>query len=158
MPVPTAVFNRTLTNLGPLTTTFTPAPGCTALAGQTAGAAIFCDPVFDDNALPPVNGHQVPCGAVSCTPQDLASCYPNGKAQQSIVATDYEMTQPYHSPGYYCPAGWTAVGSAAFEVALAQATRTDLAVSDMPKGYDAFVSNFALALGPSETVTVCCPR
>ncbi|TQV99807.1 hypothetical protein IF1G_02022 [Cordyceps javanica] len=144
----TGVFNRTLTNLGPLTTTFTPAPSCSALASEPGAGYIFwAGPL---NAARPANGQHVPYGSVACTPQDLATCYPDGEARQSILARGYEFTQPYHSPGYYCPAGWTAVASASFDSAWGN--------RDMPTGYDAVVTAFALeVLRPSETVTVCCP-
>ncbi|OAA74032.1 hypothetical protein ISF_00933 [Cordyceps fumosorosea ARSEF 2679] len=158
MPSETAVFNRTLTNLGPLTTAFTPAPSCTALPSQSDAGFIFWHRTFDGDG--PANGADVPYGSVACTPQDLATCYPSGAARQSILASGgYEFTQPYHSPGYRCPAGWTAVASASYDDAWSELSALAHNLSaPAPRGYDAVVTAFAIsALAPSETVTVCCP-
>lgn len=150
MPSATAVFNRTLTNLGPLTTTFTPGPSCTALASQSNAGFIFARSGYG-NDLESANGPNFPYGSVACTPQDLATCYPNGKERQSILATGYEFTQAYNSPGYHCPSGWTAVASA---------TLPDLSSNrTVPSGYDAYATGFALsAMASGETMTMCCPR
>lgn len=150
MPSATAVFNRTLTNLGPLTTTFTPAPSCTALASQSSAGYIFARGGYG-NGLAPANGPNFAYGSVACTPQDLATCYPNGRERQSILASGYEFTQAYNSPGYHCPDGWAAVASA---------TLADMSGSRaVPSGYDAYATGFAVsALASGETMTLCCPR
>lgn len=157
MPTTTEVFARTLTNLGPLTTTFTAAPSCTALAKQPHGGYIYVHYPGAGNYSFPI--HFAP---VECTAQNFASCLPNGEARQHVLEHDDVWTQAYNSPGLHCPSGWTTVmsvtGASASAIAktLSSPDDYDLTTDDLTSGR---LEAFALsALAPTEAVTLCCPR
>lgn len=135
-----------------MTATFTPAPSCAALPSQSDAGFLF----FYKGQTDQIYGVKGAYGPVACTPQDFASCLPGGTARQSILAHDNLDTIPYHSPGLYCPAGWSAVATATASVAWD--AYTGAAVPE-PSGINLAVTGFAmLALAPSEAVTICCPR
>lgn len=112
----------TFTNLGPLTTTFTPAPSCSASNRIGLGY------------LQPESGDVVIELLGQCTSQFdyFTGCIPSTTTKSmttptpTFTATSYEGIEEYmenmidwagggayYSPGLYCPSGWTTVGMAA---------------------------------------------
>ncbi|KAL4816969.1 hypothetical protein BDW67DRAFT_184423 [Aspergillus spinulosporus] len=100
------------TNLGPITTTFTPAPACTASNQVSIG---YVDEYF--------NGVNVYAAyGVQCTSTvDYFDCIPTTTPEPTSTATasddDYDELPwvgygVYYSPGLYCPKGWKTVGMA----------------------------------------------
>lgn len=147
MPAATTALGLTFTNLGPLTTTFTPAPSCTDLAKQSGVGQIFQNAEQGSN-----NGS--PYGSVGCSAQDIASCVPNGDVRQSINDHEYYYTIAYNSPGLQCPSGWEAKSSDVPPSAHAAAS-----TSGADKNIHKVVRPLAVAfLDPGESVTFCCPR
>ncbi|KAI1374871.1 hypothetical protein F4677DRAFT_159533 [Hypoxylon crocopeplum] len=101
MPATTEYFGHTITNLGPLTTTFTVSPACTTAtdtvyyANASALASFFGQPV--------------------CSTPSYGDCFPSGAVLDSIVrsewATPGQDAVIYFSPGLVCPSGWTTAGT-----------------------------------------------
>lgn len=157
MPTVTAAFGLTLTNLGPLTTTFTPAPSCTALVAQSDAGYVLSGNGFS------VGDAWYPYGPVACTPQDLRGCLPDGAARQPIRERngDDQFTLPYNSPAYHCPEGWTVAATAtAASISVTVSSISAAGENAQPLvGFSFVLAGFVVtALAPTETMTVCCPR
>ncbi|KAI0884907.1 uncharacterized protein GGS22DRAFT_164614 [Annulohypoxylon maeteangense] len=97
------------TNLGPLTTTFTPAPECT----EVISGIIFTQTGTDGNTTT----HKYH----SLGPSDTSKCYPSG----------FEVMSAFYSPGR-CPSGWS---SACGSVYIASETITETTATCCPLGY-----------------------
>lgn len=98
MPI-TSVSGVSLTNLGPLTTTFTPPPSCL----QSNGMMMYAEPT-----------DLLPVGYISCD-WDMESCLPSQSKRTTTDTeeTPYTQVVTYFSPGIVCPADWKTVGTAA---------------------------------------------
>ncbi|KAJ3472807.1 hypothetical protein NLG97_g10704 [Lecanicillium saksenae] len=152
MPTATSFLGHALTNLGPLTTTFKPAPSCTALATQPEAGYIMDSK--GDSAL------WRPFGPRACAFQDLEACLPNGKERQQFLESRGRFPLPYHSPAHQCPEGWAAATAAtASAVSESVASAFPTSKDDQPfGGLDNILDNFVVtALAPTETLTICCP-
>lgn len=159
MPTATSLSAFALTNLGPLTTTFT-APASCSTAYQTLLApvdypAFFIQWAADCNYLPPADCH--PYG-------DVFNSMGSSARGGNPTANNYI---PYQSPGLFCPSNWATVGAATklnpsssstsgvFDVWGATPTNTiKHPRSFFQPGLDVFLS----ALDPGETAIACCPR
>ena len=147
----------TVTNMGPLLTTFTAPASCTTgreLLKIASSESIFVDAWFNQC------GSQVLMGT-------LKECWPSGAATvDEFVSRNYRNPTTgllgYYSPGIACPAGWTTAGvttrntdgspgsaSGAFSLPAPTITRPD---------YLDFIPGFAQIIDPGETAAVCCPR
>jgi hypothetical protein len=155
MQTATSLSGFSLTNNGPLTTTFTAPASCSTTYETMLGAAT--DPTdIQWRAqclwLPPVD------------------CNPAGSVIQSIDSSA-EGSNPtagmilvYHSLRFVCPSGWATVGAAA------KLNPTSTSISGAFTQYDAIVTGsqfpffepdldvFPAALNPGETAVVCCTR
>ncbi|KAF4471994.1 hypothetical protein FALBO_1099 [Fusarium albosuccineum] len=104
MPSLTEYFGYTVTNLGPLTTTYTPPAACTT---QTTDGVYFANASHIDIAL----------GQPSCGIPSAGKCVPSGSALDKLREPFDETPQQgffyYHSPGVVCPSGWTTAGTLA---------------------------------------------
>ncbi|CBF71527.1 uncharacterized protein ANIA_06821 [Aspergillus nidulans FGSC A4] len=164
------------TNLGPITTTFTPAPACTASNQVSIG--------YVDNFFTGVNVYAA--YGVQCTSTvDYFDCIPTMTPEPTsttavpdddIIWVDYGV---YYSPGLYCPKGWKTVGMAGRDassvltssgVLAPTATRSSRtrAATPTPYGddyYDYYYDEYNLdpasvmksMLEPKQTMALCCP-
>ncbi|KAL3432349.1 hypothetical protein BDV09DRAFT_174450 [Aspergillus tetrazonus] len=169
------------TNLGPITTTFTPAPACTASNQVSIG--------YVDNFFTGVNVYAA--YGVQCTSTvDYSDCIPTTTPEPTsttavsdeddILWVDYGV---YYSPGLYCPKGWKTVGMAGRDassvltssgVLAPTATRPSRtrAATPTPYGddyydyyYDYYYDEYNLdpasvmksMLEPKQTMALCCP-
>jgi hypothetical protein len=151
----TSTSGYTLTNIGPLTTTFT-APASCATAYQ-----IRIAPVDD-----PANFLGLAADCNYLAPDD---CHPYGSVLNSIVSSA-RVANPisanileYQSPGLVCPSGWATVGAATKLSPTSTSISGALNVSgEVPNNVSEFfppyLDVFLDALDPSETAIACCPR
>ena len=159
MPTATEFFGLTITNFGPLTTTYTPPPSCTA--GTT------------DHLLYAIsNATTILHGSPTCDHDPVGDCVPEGSSYDVLAskishAWDLGFFN-YHSPGVHCPKGWTTAAvlengeGAASEVKSGVFTNTDTQF-ETPSDPDApsvLGPNeiWPRLLEPSETLVYCCPR
>lgn len=169
----------TFTNLGPLTTTYTPAPSCTASNRVGLGY------------VNPTGGNVYIAYAIQCTSDFnyFTGCTPTTTSAVStptFTATSYEDYEEYedsliewkgfgayYSPGLHCPSGWTTIGMAARDsgssitssgimVPTASATATTkYSADDMYYymfNYEDPASVLKGILEPKQTMALCCPR
>lgn len=154
----------TFTNYAPLTTTYTPAPSCTA---------------SDRLGLGYINHGYVYIGyGVQCTSDvKFEDCLPTATATATSFPeppTDdgWAGIGGYYSPGLYCPSGWETVGVAARDASsslsssgiLSTTPAVTMSSSDPMSYYYATATWDDPAtllknhLEPEQTMAVCCPR
>ncbi len=139
------------TDLGPLTTTFTPAPTCSeslalyegggsSIIGNW-GSTIQCHSYsFTEDGTLSTSTIATQVAAKGCFPPALVT-----KAQLDLGTTvtgDYTPTFGFFSPGYVCPAGFTTACS----VASGDSSGATEVLTLLPM------------LRRGEKVAVCCPR
>lgn len=155
MPTATSISGYSLTNNGPLTTTFT--------------APLSCSTPFDillGYATEPTHFQW----QAQCDFMPPADCNPSGSAIRSIVSSaggsnpTADMILVYHSPGLVCPSGWSTVGAAAKLNPTSTSISGAFNQSDtIPTGsnlgsFEPELDVFLAALDYGETAIVCCPR
>lgn len=156
MPTPTHYFGYAVTNIGPLTTRFTPAPSC-----ATTKPNVYIETqLAETRAL---------FGYPSCDAPKYDGCLPNGKSldilNSHLAAHPHNGNLVYHSPGLKCPSGWRKAGAVAG--GDEQATRqrgvfTSMTIPVMvPNGNPGPLPKlqaYAGILDPGETLVWCCPK
>ena len=156
MPSISIISELTYSNWGPLTTTFTPAPGCTDKPQNV---------ILGASSNP---GTEVM--SVSCQSPDLAGCLPTGShtttpaptSTGGINPTDFYQAS-YFSPGIHCPAGWDTVGVASRKgnasVTSDGAFRYSTSLPKTIYGAQNIgpANGLLQILDPSETAVLCCP-
>ncbi|KAF5571099.1 hypothetical protein FPANT_13618 [Fusarium pseudoanthophilum] len=155
MPTATEYFGITVSNIGPLTTTYTPPPECTRATTDHLVYALESSLV-------------VGFGSPDCQIDPYGKCLPSGAAMDSIIK-EYSNPksagqgfQPFHSPGIHCPEGWTTAGLLAHGDKTGSAYRSGVFTSttsvnlSLPEqmGSDEW---WLKVLEPSETLAWCCP-
>lgn len=158
MPTASLYAYETWTNLGPLTTTFTPAPACTASPTNLVLEVITA----------PNDPYDIPNGFnVECPKRGNTGCYPSGEQRQKIfeTASGLASTVVYHSPGLYCPSGWTTAGTKVpgttgqgLFAPNVYTTRYEEWGPENGMTGNYFAEGVDFLLGPRETLVVCCPR
>ncbi|KAJ4250172.1 hypothetical protein NW762_011987 [Fusarium torreyae] len=156
MPSLTEFFGYTVTNLGPLTTTYTPPPACTT---ETTDHVIFANKTSLEFQF----------GAPTCGIQSVGKCFPSGAAYDDFLNNYWKSpkqgSQNYFSPGVVCPKGWTTAGTLAHGDKTGSAERSGLFTKDPWENYPSEYAKHQLApdsiwldiLDPSETLAYCCP-
>ncbi|KAF5004996.1 hypothetical protein FDECE_8521 [Fusarium decemcellulare] len=152
--VPIEYFGSVFTNLGPLTTTYTPPASCTT---------VTTDRIRFANAT----SIQWAFGAASCGPAPMGDCLPSGSAYDELAS--YYRTQDqdhwdYYSPGVVCPKGWTTAGTLAHGDKTSSAQKSGVFTQDPFERVPAW-EHFYLSpeevwlnvLEASETLAFCCP-
>lgn len=155
MPTATSISGSSLTNNGPLTTTFTAPASCSTAYQIMIGAT--SNPDFFQ-------------WAAQCEWLPPADCNPSGSVIQSIYSSA-EGSNPtagmiivYHSPGLVCPSGWATAGAAAKLNLTSTSISGVFNQSDaIPTGsqfgfFEPELDVFLAALDLGETAVVCCPR
>ncbi|OAA35917.1 hypothetical protein NOR_07725 [Metarhizium rileyi] len=155
MPTPTQYFGYSVTNAGPLTTRFTPAPSCTTAKPN----------VFIQTELGETRGLY---GFPSCSLPKYEGCLPSGKKfdelNHQLSVSPHNGNLVYHSPGLRCPSGWKRVGTVqggAEHATDPDGIFTEITSTALPNGIPHHIPRleaFADILDPSETMVWCCPR
>jgi hypothetical protein len=155
MPTATLVSQATLTNLGPLTTTFTQAASCATVASNV---------VYGFREHPEAIAYSSDCTFTpytDCLPSyDLSRVSPISEA-----ATPALRSITYYSPGIYCPSGWSTVGVAAKAGDGLLSTTgifnpTSLLSTPLPTVFVAAVPVINVlmeVIDKGETAVLCCP-
>lgn len=137
----------TFSNYGPITTTFTPAPSCTATDRLTLAF------IMDDMTQPQF---QVGC-PTSTSDWD---CVPPGTTTSAVWYDEKKWVAlaGYYSPGLYCPSSWETIGMAARGEASLTTSGFLTTSEDKIPYYEEPVTLLASLLEPSQTLALCCPR
>lgn len=140
----------TFHNYGPVTTTYTPAPSCSATDRIVLGT-------IDSDDFPRFM-YNVQCEATS-----YSDCVPSATATPSVTIDKDDWTASvgnYYSPGLYCPSGWSTVGQAGRDGNKPYTTSgvMSFGASDRVPYFDYMPTLLARNLQPSESVALCCPR
>lgn len=171
----------TFTNLGPITTTFTPAPSCTAsdriglgYVNPTGNILILeyaAQATSDVNVSGCIPTSSPTTSATVETTIHLTS--DEQKSAYNAQMIDWEGYGAYYSPGLYCPLGWETIGMAARDASssltssgilvptTATTTTQTYATDDMYYymfNYEDPASVLKDILEPKQTMVVCCPR
>lgn len=155
MPTATEYFGISVSNIGPLTTTYTPPPECTRATTDHLVYALESSLVYG-------------FGSPDCVIDPYGKCLPSGAAMDSIIK-EYSYPKSgqgihaFHSPGIHCPEGWTTAGLLAHGDKTGSAYRSGVFTSTMSvnssrplqMGSDEW---WLRVLEPSETLAWCCPR
>ncbi|KAF5613216.1 uncharacterized protein FSUBG_946 [Fusarium subglutinans] len=155
MPTATEYFGMSVSNIGPLTTTYTPPPECTRATTDHLVYALESSLVYG-------------FGSPDCVIDPYGKCLPSGAAMDSIIK---EYSNPksgqglhaFHSPGIHCPEGWTTAGLLAHGDKTGSAYRSGVFTSTtsvnssqpLQMGSDEW---WLKVLEPSETLAWCCPK
>ncbi|KAJ5931101.1 hypothetical protein N7466_006594 [Penicillium verhagenii] len=132
----------TFSNIGPMTTTFTPAPTCT------------------NNLF--VGGTEVPNSQwpVNCAADSFSGCIPPGMTTTATATTrnlNLPWEKAYFSPGIYCPSGWATMGTAARETNTISSSGVLTTHRYNYGDWDNPAKMLASILDTSETLAICCP-
>ncbi|KLO79631.1 uncharacterized protein LW93_13328 [Fusarium fujikuroi] len=154
MPTATEYFGISVSNIGPLTTTYTPPPECTRATTDHLVYALESSLVYG-------------FGSPDCVIDPYGKCLPSGAAMDSIIK-EYSYPKSgqgihvFHSPGIDCPEGWTTAGLLAHGDKTGSAYRSGVFTSTtsvnsshpLQMGSDEW---WLRVLEPSETLAWCCP-
>jgi hypothetical protein len=153
MPTVTSLSGYSLTNLGPLTTTFTAPASCsTAYDIDVASIGLNLGWVADCSYMVPDD----------CYPYGSAIDPINSAIQKGNPAADNVIG--YQSPGLICPSGWTTAGVATKLNPTSTITSgTGFNTSGwidpkFPEFFPQYLDVLLDALDPNETAIACCPR
>ncbi|KAM0227442.1 hypothetical protein ACHAP5_012178 [Fusarium lateritium] len=156
MPTRTEFFGYEFSNLGPLTTTYSPPPSCTT---------VTTDRIYYANAT----SLQWQFGGPICGPQPIGECFPSGSVvdKRKSDRAKYGGGQGsfhYFSPGVVCPKGWTTAGTLAHgdkSSAQKSGVFTEAAFRYPGDSVERYVLSpdeiWLNILEPSETLAYCCP-
>lgn len=177
MPRTTEFFGAPLTNVGPLTTTYT-APASCATGFRQWNVALK-----NTNHTTLRYGYLGAAGT-TCTDQPVGECLPSGakfdELAKAATTTYNNGYLAYFSPGLHCPSGWETAGVAVGSMrptsgADLHATPTNASgiFTQDPWPYEPYKPNasglvlaeylpevkyFMSIIKDSETVILCCPR
>ncbi|CAG7565167.1 unnamed protein product [Fusarium equiseti] len=158
MPTATEFFGLTITNFGPLTTTYTPPPSCTA--GTT-----------DHLLYAYSNATTILHGSPTCDRDPIGDCVPGGSSHDALTSKIIGAWNlgflNYHSPGVHCPKGWTTAAVLENGDGAASEVKTGV-FTEVETQFDApSYTDYPSVLGPneiwprllepSETLVYCCP-
>ncbi|KAL2810357.1 hypothetical protein BJX63DRAFT_402419 [Aspergillus granulosus] len=169
----------TFTNLGPLTTTYTPEARCTASSQMYLGYL---------NTMPTYGGNIYLAWNVQCTsqPNYYDGCVPTSTERSTTTPPaftgtsieeyeeyidaqiDWTGSGVYYSPGLYCPKGWTTIGmigrdagdkttSSGILSPLVSTTQTENPMTSGYYDYEDPASVMKSILKPQQTMALCCP-
>lgn len=148
----TVIDGITISNWGPLTTTFTAPSSC-----ATATATLL----IGYNASPPFLRWRAECGLLG-----YWDCIPTGTVSITKPASNQLIQEHYFSPGLICPSGWETIGvavkgkkdaisaSGIFEASPRTLDGSHSFLQGQAELANPLVKNLKL----SETLAVCCPR
>ncbi|KAF6822189.1 hypothetical protein CPLU01_12159 [Colletotrichum plurivorum] len=163
MPTVTNISQFAITNVGPLTTVFTPPAACATAAPELALA--LSDVAFGEEERHAVYWRQ------SCDPVKHGECYPSGAGIDSAVASAESKgyseiaTMRYFSPASACPDRWTTAGLAT-KAANGSVSSSGVFVPPVIAtyeenwliGYNPPLNVMMEILEPEEEAVICCPQ
>ncbi|KAJ5959632.1 uncharacterized protein N7479_006782 [Penicillium vulpinum] len=135
----------TFENYGPITTTFTPAPSCTAT---------------DRLSLASIDDYTYAQFQVACpTSTSDWDCMPPGTTTSATWYDEIKWvgSAGYYSPGLHCPSGWKTIGMAARDDRSLSTSGFLTTSEDKIPYYEEPVTLLASMLEPSQTMALCCP-
>ena len=156
MPTATAVSQYSLTNWGPLTTTFSADAACATTGISMLGLRSALGAGFVEKCVVPTVG---------------ASCYPSGSQLDAVASSAFEsvgyFVAGYFSPGLVCPSGWKTVGVAA-RAADGSISASGIFIASTPTNsagpspnadplFNPVINAFTAAIDAGETAAACCP-
>lgn len=165
----------TFSNLGPITTTFTPAPSCTSGYTGIGYLNYHGDYLNLEYGLEPTPWPKFDGCTPSPSPTATASTTIHHLSEEQISAfaaqyVDWVGYGYYHSPGLHCPSGWETIGLVARDASSSltssglyvAATTTNTDTKD-PYNYYRLDNEYPASvlkgiLEPKETMVACCPR
>ncbi|KAJ5975023.1 hypothetical protein N7481_008730 [Penicillium waksmanii] len=167
----------TFSNLGPITTTFTPAPSCTASGRMMLGYL-----VDDGNYLNLKYGAEptlrikfdgcTPSPSPTTTATPETTIHHLSEAQKSAFAAqyvDWVNRDFYYSPGLHCPSDWETIGLVARDASSSLSSSgiyfaTTTTTTDTKDDYYYYRNDYEYPasvlkgiLEPKETMVACCP-
>lgn len=174
MPRTTQFFGAPLTNIGPLTTTYTAPASCATGYRQW-------DVRLKDTVHTTLHYGFIGAAGTACTVESLSDCVPSGakfdELQRAATTTYNNGYLAYFSPGLHCPSGWETAGVAVgsgrpTSGADLHATPTNASgiFTKDPWPYKPSRSNLTMPanlpgvkyymsmIKDSETIILCCPR
>ncbi|KAK7217781.1 hypothetical protein V2G26_005784 [Clonostachys chloroleuca] len=150
-------FGYTLTNLGPLTTTFTAPSSCATNSDNLVWYSRF------DSTVTGI-GRDRYLGQETCRDGvTRGACAPSGEAIDKLVSASPSSSNIwYHSPGIACPSGWTTAGTlkgGAEPTGSGIFNQEAITPWGNESSYQAIFlpQLFANALGNDEAMAMCCP-
>ncbi|KAJ4393322.1 hypothetical protein N0V93_002530 [Gnomoniopsis smithogilvyi] len=171
MPAATQVASWTLSNIGPVTTTFTPAPSCSGPYNVEIG--MYREAFAGENITSLVSSFELYGPPCTDAVAPLANCIPSGSLvdSQRNAFTSTHSGAPnthyridYYSPGLICPSGYSTVGHATKSTSGAVSSSGPAFV---PENEDFWLANNPLEdLAPNillqnlfegESAVLCCP-
>ncbi|KAJ5667522.1 hypothetical protein N7507_003386 [Penicillium longicatenatum] len=131
----------TFTNVGPMTTTFTPAPTCTnnIFVGDTGGVPNLQWPV-------------------DCAADSFSGCTPSSSVTTATTRnlnSAWEIN--YFSPGLYCPSGWATKGAISHDKSTSHSSGILTEHRVNSGDWDNPATMLARIMKPGETLALCCP-
>ena len=163
MPTQTEYLGASVTNFGPVTTVFTPAPSCSTAA-------------FVTGLFTSANSTIYALGNEDCTfAWNMKACVPYGDkfdfVQSKAQHTPGHGFLPYMSPGLSCPSGWTTAGSMVGDGANGTSrtgifTHSEILTNNLLRPPASMVivgevpaaEQYARLLVKGETMMACCPK
>lgn len=169
----------TYTNLGPITTTFTPAPSCTDYVGlgYMNSASDFL--ILDFRTKAEINTNYDGCTPTT-TPSVTATPTSTGYFTSEEQLSAFEAQEvswraygAYYSPAMHCPSGWSTIGMAGRDASgtltssgIYVPTKASTSTQSYPTddfyyymfNYEDKASVLKDILKPKETMAMCCPR
>jgi len=170
----------TYTNLGPITTTFTPAPTCTVSEyvglGYLVSSGDYLMLNYNTEAkLAPSYSGCTPTTTPSVTASPISTGYFTSEEQISAFEAErisWRAYGAYYSPAMYCPSGWSTIGMAGRDASgtltssgIYVPTKSTSTVSYPTSDFYYYMFNYEDKasvlkdiLKPKETMAMCCPR
>ncbi|KAJ0417901.1 hypothetical protein BJY00DRAFT_315499 [Aspergillus carlsbadensis] len=162
MPTATATLSWTITNWGPLTTSWSLPSACSnqAFIYSTDG------PLGVYSPDPPLVGLYEECdnGLFTCYPEPTDSNAPSALSEARPTFSQGYRAAPVYSPAPSCPAGWKTVGALGRD-GDGPVSRSGLFTvpyeadpeGGLPGPVFGYQDALASLLDPSETAVMCCP-
>ncbi|KAL2834032.1 hypothetical protein BJY01DRAFT_259710 [Aspergillus pseudoustus] len=155
MPTATATLSWTITNWGPLTTSWSLPSACSS--------RVYIFPTAS-----PSFGNYADCdnGLFTCYPSPTDSDAPSALSEARNTPTLGFQAAPVYSPAPSCPSGWKTVGAVGREGQGASVSRSGWFTLPYDEDVDeeginipevGFQDVLASLLDPSETAVMCCP-
>ncbi|KAL2131160.1 hypothetical protein VTI74DRAFT_5447 [Chaetomium olivicolor] len=151
MPTVTSFANFVVSNLGPITTTFTAPASCTTEQLVVGFSASPLDDIW-----------QTDCGPLAGS---VGQCRPSGAGIDAFYSRNYLSASPgllsYYSPGIVCPAGWTTAGVTSRNTDGSPGSASGVfnfpAPTKTQPSYLQWITALGQVIDPGETAAVCCP-
>ncbi|CAI7618160.1 unnamed protein product [Penicillium pancosmium] len=167
----------TFSNFGPITTTFTPAPSCTASGRMMLGYLVqngnYLNLKYGAEPTPRMKFDGcTPSSSPTPTATPETTIHHLSEEQKSAFAAqyvDWVNEGFYYSPGLHCPSDWETIGLVARDASSSLSSSgiyvaTTTTTVDTKDEYNYYMSDYEYPasvlkgiLEPKETMVACCP-